>query len=125
MNSASLADGGAVDTYTEVPGANNELWNLMAAGDGSYRIVNVNSGLDLEVSGAGTSNGDAVDQWQDGGSSYTNERWMLIADGEGAYRVVNLNSGLDLEVNATTSVVDQWQDVSGAKNERWTLIPVF
>lgn len=121
VNSASLADGGTVDTYKDVSGANNEHWNLMAVGDGSYRIVNVNSGLDLEVSGASKSNGGKVDQWQDSGSSAANEHWNLISVGGGSYRIVNVNSGLDLEVNGTTGVVDQYQDVSGATNEHWTL----
>lgn len=121
VNSASLADGGTVDTYADVSGANNEHWNLMAVGDGSYRIVNVNSGLDLEVSGASKSNGGTVDQWEDSGSSATNEHWNVVAVGDGSYRIVNVNSGLDLEVNGTTGVVDQWQDVPGATNEHWTL----
>ena len=121
VNSASLADGGTVDTYSDVSGANNEHWNLMAVGDGSYRIVNVNSGLDLEVSGASKSNGATIDQWEESGSSATNEHWNVIAVGNGSYRIVDVNSGLDLEVNGTTGVVDQWQDVSGATNEHWTL----
>jgi O-glycosyl hydrolase len=120
VNSASLADGGTVDTYQDVSGANNEHWNLMAVGDGSYRIVNVNSGLDLEVSGASKSNGGKVDQWQDSGAAATNEHWTLVPV-SGGYRIVNVNSGLDLEVNGTTGVVDQWQDQSGATNEHWTL----
>lgn len=62
VNSASLADGGTVDTYLDVSAANNEHWNLMAVGGGSFRIVNVNSGLDLAVSGAIKSNGGTVDQ---------------------------------------------------------------
>jgi O-glycosyl hydrolase len=121
VNSASLADGGTVDTYQDVSGANNEHWNLMAVGDGSYRIVNVNSGLDLEVSGASKSNGGTVNQWEDSGSSATNEHWNVISVGSGAYRIVNVNSGLDLEVNGTTGAVDQWADSSGATNEHWTL----
>jgi hexosaminidase len=120
VNSASLANGGTVDTYQDVSGANNEHWNLMAVGDGSYRIVNVNSGLDLEVHGASKSNGGTVDQWQDSGSSATNEHWTLVSV-SGGYRIVNVNSGLDLEVNGTTGAVDQWQDASGATNEHWTL----
>lgn len=121
VNSASLADGGTVDTYADVAGANNEHWNLMAVGDGSYRIVNANSGLDLDVSGASKANGGTVDQWEDSGSSATNEHWTLIPV-SGGYRIVNVNSGLDLEVNGTTGKVDQWQDVSGATNEHWTLV---
>jgi O-glycosyl hydrolase len=120
VNSASLADGGTVDTYQDVSGAINEHWNLMAVGDGSYRIVNVNSGLDLEVSGASKSNGGTVDQWQDSGSSATNEHWTVVAVTAG-YRIVNVNSGLDLEVNGTNGKVDQWRDSSGATNEHWTL----
>ncbi len=122
VNSASLADGGTVDTYQDVSGANNEHWNLMAVGDGSYRVVNVNSGLDLEVNGASTQNGGTVNQWQDSGSSATNEHWTLVSV-SGGYRIVNVNSGLDLEVNGTSGVVDQWQDESGATNEHWTLTP--
>ena len=121
VNSASLSDSGTVDTYADVSGANNEHWNLMAVGDGSYRIVNVNSGLDLEVSGASKQNGGTVDQWQDSGSSATNEHWNVVPVGDGTFKIVNVNSGLDLEINGTTGVVDQWQDVSGAKNEHWTL----
>jgi len=84
----------------------------MAVGDGSYRIVNVNSGLDLEVYGASKSNGRTVDQWEDSGSNAINEHWNAVAVGDGSYRIVNVNSGFDLEVDGTTGVVDQWQDVS-------------
>ena len=121
LNSASLSDGGSVDTYQDVSGANNERWNLMAVGDGSYRVVNVNSGLDLEVSGASKANGGTVDQWEDSGSSATNEHWNMISVDSRSYRIVNVNSGLDLEVNGTSGALDQWQDLSGATNEHWTL----
>jgi hypothetical protein len=120
VNSASLADGGTVDTHKNVSGANNEHWNLMAVGDGSYRIVNVNSGLDLEVRGASKSKHGPVDQWHDSGFSATNEHWTLVPV-SGGYRIVNVNSGLDLEVNGTSGVVEQRQDVSRAPNEHWTL----
>jgi hypothetical protein len=42
-------------------------------GDGSYRIVNVNSGLDLELNGTS----GLVDQWQDAPGA-KNEHWTLI-----------------------------------------------
>ena len=121
VNSASLADGGAVDTYADVPAADNEHWNLMAVGDGSYRIVNVNSGLDLEVNGASKSDGGTVNQWQDSGSGATNEHWNVAPLSGGFYRIVNVNSGLDLELNGTSGIVEQWQDVPGSSNEHWTL----
>ena len=122
VNSASLADGGLVDTYQDVAGAKNEHWNLMAAGDGSYRIVNVNSGLDLEVNRASQSNGGVVDQWEDSGPGALNERWNLVSLGGGSYRIVNVNSGLDLELNAATGLIDQSQDVPDATNQHWVLL---
>ena len=90
----SLANGGTVDQWSDVAGANNEHWNLMAVGDGSYRIVNVNSGLDLEDYGPGTANGSVVDQWQDNGAGSTNEFWRLTQNADGSYKLVNAYSGL-------------------------------
>jgi ricin-type beta-trefoil lectin protein len=52
-------------------GATNEHWTLVPV-SGGYRIVNLNSGLDLEVDGTT----GAVDQWQDV-SGATNEHWTL------------------------------------------------
>ncbi len=94
-------------------------------GQGVYRIVNVYTGLDLEVNGASLADGGTVDQWSDV-SGANNEHWNLMAVGDGSYRIVNVNSGLDLEDNgwgtANGSVVDQWQDGgAGQTNEYWRL----
>jgi hypothetical protein len=83
--------------------------------------TNTTNQNNLEVSGASRSKDATVEQWEDSGSSATNEHWNIVVVGDGSNRIVNLNSGLDLEVNGTTGVVDQWQDVSGATNEHWTL----
>jgi len=126
VNGASLADGGAVDQWSDVSGANNEHWNFMAVGDGSYRIVNVNSGLDLEDNGWGTANGSVADQWQDNGAGSTNEFWRLTQNADGSYKIVNAYSGLLLEdygfQTGNGAKVDQWADNGGA-NQHWTLIP--
>jgi hypothetical protein len=123
VKAASLANGGAIDLHSAVPGAKDERWNIMAVGDGAYRIVNVNSGLDLEGEAQGTGNGAKIVQWQDRGAGATSEYWRIEPNGDGTYRIVNASSGLDLEINGTTGAVDQWQDVSGASNEHWTLSP--
>ena len=82
-------------------------------GQGIHRIVNVYTGLDLEVNGASFSNGGTVDQWSDLAGA-NNERWNLMAVGDASYRIINVNSGLDLEDNgwgtANGSIADQWQD---------------
>jgi hypothetical protein len=123
VSSGSLADGGTVNIAADT-GATYQRWNVIAAGNGSYRIVNLNSGLDLEDPGYANTNGSKVDQWEDGGAASWNEYWWLTQQVDGTYRISNQASGLDLEVNGTTGAVDQWQDVPGATNERWQLIPI-
>ena len=73
MSGASKSNGGKVDQWQDSgSGATNEHWNLISVGGGSYRIVNVNSGLDLEVNGTT----GVVDQYQDVPGA-TNEHWTL------------------------------------------------
>jgi hypothetical protein len=57
-------------------GSTNEFWRLTQNSDGSYKIVNAYSGLDLEDYGFQTGNGAKVDQWADNGR--TNEHRNLI-----------------------------------------------
>ena len=96
-----------------------------AVGQGIYRIVNVYTGLDLEVNGTSLADGGTVDQWSDV-SGANNEHWNVMAVGDGTYRIINVNSGLDLEDKGwgtgNGSVVDQWQDNGAAStNEFWRL----
>jgi hypothetical protein len=45
-------------------------------GTGTYKIINVNSSLAMEVNGWSTANGGAVDQWTYG-NSQANQKWTL------------------------------------------------
>jgi hypothetical protein len=80
---------GAKETY----GILNTFWNgsalaaltsrlqvLMNTGanlaSGIYKIINVNSGLTMEVYNWGTANGDAIDQWSY--LSGANRKWNLL-----------------------------------------------
>ncbi len=124
VNAASLANGGAIDTRPDAAGARDRRWNVMAVGNGSYRIVNVNSGLDLACRGGGTGGDARVVQWQDGGAGSTGESWRIDPNRDGTYRIVNLSSGLNLKVIGTAGAVGQGRDVPGASNEHWTLRPM-
>jgi hypothetical protein len=63
--------GGIVNQWPDSgSGASNEYWNVIPVGKGTFRIVNVNSGLDLEIDGTiGRTN-----QWGDI-SGAKNEHW--------------------------------------------------
>lgn len=120
-NAASTGYNIAADRI-DVVGAGSQV------GQGIYKIVNVNNGLDLEVNSASQADGGTVDTYTDV-SGANNEHWNLMAVGDGSYRIVNVNSGLDLEVSGSSTsnggTVDQWQDSgSSAANEHWKLISV-
>jgi hypothetical protein len=86
----------------------------------TYKIINRNSGLALEIPGSSTTEGTTLDQ-----NTYTgakNQLWNLIAQGSGSYRIVNVNSGLVLDDlnKATTNnaPVGQWAS-NGGTNQEW------
>jgi alpha-galactosidase len=92
-------------------------------GSGSYyKILNRNSGLALDISGASTANGGMAIQWPYSGGA--NQQWQEVSV-NGGYKLVNRNSGLLLDdpggskTNATQ--LDQWNDTNGS-NQWWNLV---
>jgi endoglucanase len=87
---------------------------------GTYKIINVNSGLAMEVYNWSTSNGAAVDQWTYG-NNQANQRWTLSYLNNGLYQLTNVNSSKVLDVTGqSTSMgakMQQWTDNSTANQE--------
>ena len=88
-----------------------------------YNLVNVNSGLVLDVSGSSTASGGLIVQSTSTGAS--SQQWQLVAAGSGYYTVVNRNSGLLLDVpgKSTTQGVqlEQWSS-NGGTNQQWQFV---
>ncbi|HEX6522959.1 MAG TPA: RICIN domain-containing protein [Streptosporangiaceae bacterium] len=62
--SGSSTASGTADIVQQVPnGASNSLWLPMQQSDGSFQFQNQNSGLCLDVLGAGSNTGQQLDQW--------------------------------------------------------------
>lgn len=78
----------------------------------------------LEVYGNASPNGTAVDTWEATGTPAANQVWAFKATvGNGTYgQLVNRSTGRCLEINASTGSVDQWDCVSGAANELWSVV---
>ncbi|MEV4051994.1 non-reducing end alpha-L-arabinofuranosidase family hydrolase [Amycolatopsis sp. NPDC049688] len=76
-----------------------------------YVLVNRNSGKALDVSGASTADGAAVQQWSrhDG----ANQQWQFVDSGGGYYRLKSKNSGKVLDI-------DGWSTADGGKVQQWT-----
>jgi DUF1680 family protein len=99
-------------------------WNASggSGGSGSYRLVNVGTGLVLGVQNMSTADGGLAVQWGDSGTADHN--WVVIQDGS-AVRFRNANSGKVLGVEnmstADNARVLQWAD-NGTADHRWTLV---
>ncbi len=92
-------------------------------GSSYYKIINRNSGLALDISGASTSNGGKAIQWSYSGG--TNQQWQEVSV-NGGYKLVNRNSGLVLDdpgwSKSAGTQLDQWSDTNGP-NQWWNLVP--
>jgi len=97
--------------------------NLIA--NGTYTLLNVNSGLALDDLGGSTTNGSPVDQWASNGGN--SQKWQLTNLGNNVVELLNVNSGKALDVagwsTASGATVDQWTYGGGA-NQQWTVISV-
>lgn len=63
---------------------------------GTYKIINVHSGLAMEAYNWSTSDGGAVDQWTY--LSDSNQQWNVTYLNNGLYQLTNVHSGKVLDV---------------------------
>ncbi|NUT99063.1 MAG: alpha-L-arabinofuranosidase, partial [Saccharothrix sp.] len=84
-----------------------------------YVLVNRNSGKAVDVAGASTADGAAIQQWSrhDG----ANQQWQFVDSGGGYYRLKSKNSGKVLDVTAKSTAdgakLQQWPDNNGANQQ--------
>ncbi|WP_217603619.1 RICIN domain-containing protein [Chitinophaga sp. GbtcB8] len=87
--------------------------------DGTYRIVNRNSGKVLDCRDGNTANGTIVQQYTWNGTNA--QRWTITGLGNGQYKIINVGSGraLDLKDVSTepAAIVHIW-DYVGWNNQK-------
>jgi hypothetical protein len=87
--------------------------------NGTYRIVNYYSGLSMDVVGASTAVGAAVDQYTWNGG--TNQQWKVTYLNNGMYQIVAVNSGLCLDLTGQSlsdgAKLDQYTCNGGANQQ--------
>ena len=102
-----------------------QLWNMVPEADGTYAIVNVNSGKTLDVLNVSKDPGAIVIQfnnWQG-----ANQRWTPKQLADGSYQLVNYNSGLCLDVygiSKTQGALLQQFTCWNSPNQHWLIQPV-
>ena len=89
--------------------------------NGTYKIVNRNSGLVADCKHDESTNGTPVQQYTYSGGA--NQQWTLTGLGNGYYKIVGVASGRALDVvgsgTANGTLIDIW-DYSGGANQQWT-----
>jgi hypothetical protein len=90
--------------------------------NGTYKVINRNSGLAMEVQNAATANGSQIGQYTYFGGNH--QRWTLTDLGGGVYKIIGVASGRALDVNGASTAngakVQLW-DYTGGANQKYTL----
>lgn len=90
-------------------------------GNGTFKVLNRNSGKALDATGNGTADGTQIIQWTYGGGN--NQRWTLLDRGSSQFSIIGVASGKALDVNNNSAVngskIQLWT-YSGGNNQKWT-----
>jgi Ricin-type beta-trefoil lectin domain-like/PQQ enzyme repeat len=112
-------DSGRIAVYGLLPSGQN----LIA--DGTYTIVNHQSGLAVDDPGFSTLNSQVMDQWTINGGN--NQKWHLTNLGNNVIELINAYSGKALEVaqgsTANGALVDQ-NPYAGTPSQQWKVVSV-
>jgi lysophospholipase L1-like esterase len=92
--------------------------------DGTYKIINRNGGLALDVKGKLTANGTPIDQWTYNGS--TNQQWTVTSIGNGQYKIIGVQSGRSLDVPGNVTIDGTGialYDYHNGTGQNWVISP--
>ena len=90
--------------------------------NGTYRLVNRNSGKAMDVANQSTANGADIFQWTYNGGN--NQRWNITHLGNNQYKIIGVQSAKALEVTSGSTAdgaqIQIWS-YSGANHQKWTV----
>jgi hypothetical protein len=92
--------------------------------NGTYKIINRNSGLAVDAAGQLTANGTAIDQWTYNGGA--NQKWVLTSLGGNIYSIVGVQSNRALDVagqSVANGALIQLYENNGGPNQKWEITP--
>ena len=117
--SLSIPPGTASGTYTST------VTETVVNASSYYNIVNRNSALNVDVSGASLNDGGSVIQYPNNGG--TNQQWQLIDVGGGYDKIIAHHSGKALDVSGsslTTGAAVVQNGYTGLTSQQWQLVNV-
>ncbi len=131
VRGASLTDGANIVQntrnekiiLTQNSFVDNQLWYIIPAGNGLYKIKNKKSGKLLDNSNASTADGNPIIQWYDNGG--LNQLWSIIDIGGGYFKLQNAQSLKMLDLyngsQADDAIIDGYHDINHT-TQQWAIM---
>lgn len=95
VTGASTANGARVQLYSS-NNTNAQKYRFESIGNGTYKIINANSGKVLDVSGGSTANGAALQQYTS--NNTVAQQWTVRNYGSGRIALVSVNANKAVDI---------------------------
>lgn len=119
VTSASTANGARVQLYSS-NNTNAQKYRFESIGNGTYKIINANSGKVLDVSGGSTANGAALQQYTN--NNTVAQQWTVRNYGSGKVALVSVNANKAVDIpggNAVQQAQLQLYSPNGTVAQQW------
>ena len=121
VTSASTANGARVQLYSS-NNTNAQKYRFESIGNGTYKIINANSGKVLDVAGGSTANGAALQQYTS--NNTVAQQWTVRNYGSGRIALVSVNANKAVDIpggNAVQQAQLQLYSPNGTVAQQWTV----
>lgn len=119
VTSASTANGARVQLYSS-NNTNAQKYRFESIGNGTYKIINTNSGKVLDVSSGSTANGAALQQYTS--NNTVAQQWTVRNYGSGKIALVSVNANKAVDIpggNAVQQAQLQLYSPNGTVAQQW------
>lgn len=121
VSGASTANSARIQLYA-ANGTNAQKFRFQQIGNGTYNIVNVNSGKVLDVYGASASNGAVLQQYDSNGT--VAQQWTVRNYGDGKISLMSVNANKAIDVpgaNYSSNVALQLYSPNDTAAQQWII----
>lgn len=119
VTGASTANGARVQLYSS-NNTNAQKYRFESIGNGTYKIINANSGKVLDVSSGSTANGAALQQYTS--NNTVAQQWTVRNYGSGKIALVSVNANKAVDIpdgNAVQQAQLQLYSLNGTVAQQW------
>ena len=119
VTGASTANGARVQLYSS-NNTNAQKYRFGSIGNGTYKIINANSGKVLDVAGGSTANGAALQQYTS--NNTVAQQWTVRNYGSGRIALVSVNANKAVDIpggNAVQQAQLQLYSPNGTVAQQW------